>query len=343
MPGHRHAGRLGRAADQEPRPAQGGRSTPSCPKRNQKEITTPHRGVPVPQVRPRHDVGALPRTRCEAAGREGRDETSARLDRHRHGRRAARRDRRHRDTQDGVSRHRVPCDHVISSMPISRAGARPWTRRRPTEVVAAADDLHYRDFLTVALVVPETRELPRQLDLHPRHRRRGRPHPELRLVVALPGQGRPHLPRARVLRLRGRRHVEHARRRADRAGHPRARASSAWSTAADVEARLRRPDAQGLSVSTTSPTRPTSRPSASGSSRARPNVHPVGRNGMHKYNNQDHSMYTAMLTVGEHPTAPTTTSGRSTSRRSTTRRARTPPAAPATAPAATRRSCPATC
>jgi len=30
---------------------------------------------------------------------------------------------------------------------------------------------------------------------------------------------------------------------------------------------------------------------------AAPNVHPVGRNGMHKYNNQDHSMLTAMLTV----------------------------------------------
>jgi protoporphyrinogen oxidase len=28
-----------------------------------------------------------------------------------------------------------------------------------------------------------------------------------------------------------------------------------------------------------------------------PNVHPVGRNGMHRYNNADHSMYTAMLTV----------------------------------------------
>ena len=26
-------------------------------------------------------------------------------------------------------------------------------------------------------------------------------------------------------------------------------------------------------------------------------LHLVGRNGMHKYNNQDHSMYTAMLTV----------------------------------------------
>ena len=31
--------------------------------------------------------------------------------------------------------------------------------------------------------------------------------------------------------------------------------------------------------------------------RQRANVHPVGRNGMHRYNNQDHSMYTAMLTV----------------------------------------------
>jgi hypothetical protein len=28
-----------------------------------------------------------------------------------------------------------------------------------------------------------------------------------------------------------------------------------------------------------------------------PNVLPVGRNGMHRYNNQDHSMFTAMLSV----------------------------------------------
>ena len=27
------------------------------------------------------------------------------------------------------------------------------------------------------------------------------------------------------------------------------------------------------------------------------NVYPIGRNGMHRYNNQDHSMYTAMLSV----------------------------------------------
>jgi UDP-galactopyranose mutase len=28
-----------------------------------------------------------------------------------------------------------------------------------------------------------------------------------------------------------------------------------------------------------------------------PNLHPVGRNGMFRYNNQDHSMFTAQLTV----------------------------------------------
>jgi protoporphyrinogen oxidase len=28
-----------------------------------------------------------------------------------------------------------------------------------------------------------------------------------------------------------------------------------------------------------------------------PDVYPVGRNGMHRYNNQDHSMLTAMLAV----------------------------------------------
>ena len=28
-----------------------------------------------------------------------------------------------------------------------------------------------------------------------------------------------------------------------------------------------------------------------------PNLHLVGRNGMHKYNNQDHSMLTAMMAV----------------------------------------------
>ncbi len=58
-----------------------------------------------------------------------------------------------------------------------------------------------------------------------------------------------------------------------------------------------------------------------------PNVYPVGRNGMHKYNNQDHSMYTALLTV-ENIFGADHDVWTSTSRRSTTRpgrRGATPP------------------
>ena len=52
------------------------------------------------------------------------------------------------------------------------------------------------------------------------------------------------------------------------------------------------------------------------------NLFLVGRNGMHRYNNQDHSMLTAMTAVdnivaGSRDKAP---SGRSTSRTSTTRK-----------------------
>ncbi len=47
----------------------------------------------------------------------------------------------------------------------------------------------------------------------------------------------------------------------------------------------------------TAPTARTSTSCASGSPTNAPNVYPVGRNGMHKYNNQDHSMFTAMLSV----------------------------------------------
>jgi len=65
-----------------------------------------------------------------------------------------------------------------------------------------------------------------------------------------------------------------------------------------------------------------------------PNVHPVGRNGMHRYNNQDHSMMTALLTARTSAPAQRTTSGRSTSRRSTTRRAATLSAPPRPVPAA---------
>ena len=74
--------------------------------------------------------------------------------------------------------------------------------------------------------------------------------------------------------------------------------------------RLRRADAEGVSDLRRALPRPTSTCCATWLAANAPNVHPVGRNGMHKYNNQDHSMYTAMLTVENILRAPTTTSGR---------------------------------
>ena len=60
---------------------------------------------------------------------------------------------------------------------------------------------------------------------------------------------------------------------------------------------LRGADAEGVPVLRRATTRPTSTCIRDWLAANAPNVYPVGRNGMHKYNNQDHSMYTAMLTV----------------------------------------------
>ncbi len=54
---------------------------------------------------------------------------------------------------------RIPVSHVISSMPFTSL-ARIVDPPVPDEVLAAAADLRYRDFLTVALVVPEERGFP---------------------------------------------------------------------------------------------------------------------------------------------------------------------------------------
>ena len=188
-----------------------------------------HRGVPVPQVRPRNDVG----DRC----REGRRQRGGKIVLEEKVRTV------HWEEGKGVTgvttvvtggygpgagapeatrtdvgtEHIYPADHVISSMPFSSL-IKALDPKPPAEVLAAADALKFRDFLTVAVVVPEKRRLPRQLDLHPLPRGRRRPHPEFRLLVAVPGQGRPHLPGPGVLRQRRRRDLEPVGRRSHRAG-----------------------------------------------------------------------------------------------------------------------------
>ena len=214
-----------------------------------------------------------------------------------------------------------PCDRRDLVDAVARSCCRRWTRRRPPRCVAAADDAALPRLPHRRARRARGRRLPRQLDLHPLARRRGRPHPELRLVVAVPGEGGPHLPRPRVLRRsRATRSgsmadedliaLGHARARAPRPRRRRRRSRPA--TSCGCRRRTR---------STTSTTRRTSRACATGS-RTRTQRAP-GRPQRHApYNNQDHSMFTAMLTRREHRSARTTTSGRSTSRRSTTRRAR---------------------
>ena len=139
--------------------------------------------------------------------------------------------------------------------------------------------------------------LPRQLDLHPRARRPRRAHPELPLVEPVDGpRPRHRLRRPRVLRLQGRRAVDDGGRRPRR---PRHRASSR-SSASPGPSRC----AAATSCASRSPTRCTTRTTPSASTTIREwldplgtNFQQVGRNGLHRYNNSDHSMLSAMRAV----------------------------------------------
>ena len=162
--------------------------------------------------------------------------------------------------------------------------------------MAAARGLRYRDFLTVAVVLEGRGPVPGQLDLHPRARGERGAHPELPLLEPVdgagPGQG---LRRPRVLLLPGRRPVGDGRRQARRARHARAR-----------EARPRQAPTSSSSGSSSGSRRPTRCTTQDYAERVHAirswldgldNFIQVGRNGLHRYNNSDHSMLTAMRAV----------------------------------------------
>jgi len=194
---------------------------------------------------------------------------------------------------DGVETE-YPCTDVISSMPFPQL-LRQMDPPPPAEVLAAADGLTFRDFLTVALVVPEEYSFPDNwIYIHDPNVRVGRIQNFGSWSPYLIKEGRTCLGLEYFvfegdsdwnmsdedLVARGARELEILK----------------LSQADKVEAGyvVRMPKAYPVYDHQYKQNVETLR---GWLEEHTPNVHPVGRNGMHKYNNQDHSMYTAMLTV----------------------------------------------
>ena len=183
---------------------------------------------------------------------------------------------------------------VISSMPMS-ALLRSMDPPVPAEVQAAADDLHYRDYLTVALVVPERFSFPDNwIYVHSPEVKVGRIQNYGSWSPFLVKEGRTCLG------------LEYFVFEGD----------EYWSADDENLIELGKRELQTLGLVDASKVEagyvvrmPKAYPTYDDSYKENveimkqwlddhaPNVHPVGRNGMHRYNNQDHSMYTAMLTV----------------------------------------------
>jgi len=187
-----------------------------------------------------------------------------------------------------------PCTDVVSSMPIS-ALLRAMDPPVPDEVQRAADDLHYRDFLTVALVVPEEYSFPDNwIYIHAPEVKVGRIQNFGSWSPYLVKEGRTCLGLEYFVfegdeywTARDEDLVELGKKELGMLG---------LVDPARVEAGyvVRMPKAYPTYDEHYKANVEVMREWLSKWAR---NVHPVGRNGMHRYNNQDHSMYTAMLTV----------------------------------------------
>ncbi len=195
--------------------------------------------------------------------------------------------------QDG-SIERITASHVISTMPMAEL-VRALDPPPPAEVLAAGRDLHYRDFLTVALVVPEASGFPDNwIYIHATDVQVGR--------IQNFGSWSPYMVKDGRTCLG----LEYFVFEGD----------ELW-TSSDEDLIARGTRELGV-LGLVSPEDvqagyvvrvPKAYPYYDTEYRTNvatitayldkhaPNLHPVGRNGMHKYNNQDHSMYTAMLTV----------------------------------------------
>ncbi len=194
---------------------------------------------------------------------------------------------------DGAERA-YPADHVISSMPF-RSLIRAMDPPVPDHVRAAADGLTYRDFMTVALVVPQEYSFPDNwIYIHDPAVKVGRIQNFGSWSPYLVKEGRTCLgleffvnegddmwtkPDDEL--------IEQAKRELQHLG-------LADSTKVEAGYVVRMPKAYPVYDEFYKDNVAVLRDWIAENA---PNVMPTGRNGMHKYNNQDHSMMTAILSV----------------------------------------------
>jgi protoporphyrinogen oxidase len=194
--------------------------------------------------------------------------------------------------QDGE--RRVPADHVVSSMPLS-ALVEAISPAAPPEVLAAARDLRYRDFLTVALVVPAAAGFPDNwIYIHTPGVRVGR--------IQNFGSWSPYMVKDGHTCLG----LEYFVFENDDLWSASDADLVAMATGELQTLGLVEPGAVEAGYVVRMPKAyPVYDEYYQGNveiirkwlAAEVPNVHPIGRNGMHRYNNQDHSMMTALLTA----------------------------------------------
>jgi protoporphyrinogen oxidase len=195
--------------------------------------------------------------------------------------------------EDGTT-ERFAADHVIASMPL-RSLVRTLTPAVPSDARKAAEGLAYRDFLVVALMLNQEKLFPDNwIYIHTPGVKVGRiqnfnnwsaamvPTPGITCIgmeyFCFKGDGLWSMDDSDLAKLAT----------SELATLGLARAGSV------VDAKVVRvPKAYPIYDSTYRDHLDTIRAAID----PIPNLHTIGRNGMHKYNNQDHSMLTAMMTV----------------------------------------------
>ena len=188
----------------------------------------------------------------------------------------------------------VSASHVISTMPMAKL-VDTFEPALPADVVTAGHELTYRDFLTVALVIPEELAFPDNwIYIHAAEVKVGRIQNFGSWSPFMVKEGRTCLGLEYFV-FEG----DELWNASDEELIARGKAELEWLglvNAGDVEMGFvfRMPKAYPYYDYTYQSNVKTISDYLKSSV---PNVHLIGRNGMHKYNNQDHSMLTAMLTV----------------------------------------------